>query len=512
MPIHEITLPLFNSANSWEIVPDVFEQWINQKASFLSPGLTPQPTIKVLIFLALLDSNRACTYSDITEMFNRKGVIKGRVPDNTLRTSILNLGKTLNKFKHAFELKSFRGSFELAKRSDLLLNASITNNENEDLATLILHPPAFTAEKIANTFVKKGVLPFLALYFLEWSARWWEAYSNQATENRVDYETGAWEKLRIKERLYKNSNYPHVLSFVSLAPGEGLGEISLLKKILQEENAPTVHYLAVDSSPRLLRDHIGMLKETLMLEIEDKRLICTGVIADIFFGLNDAITRARSKLMQKGFINQESDFLPSHSSLFITYLGNCLGNHLPDQEMELFSIVHSTFKNRPLEFLVGVSVMRAVADEYKRVWDDFLLETPRHLLETKKLLISHRKSSNKELPEFTLPKNKQASERRPATIPEPYLARHKIKGQIYRFYYRLAYDLSLASHLEKESALLPKGTLTLLFNIIKYDVKTLVKGIEQCGLFKIKHDEYYHQIVDTLEGKREYAVFSAYLS
>jgi hypothetical protein len=40
---------------------------------------------------------------------------------------------------------------------------------------------------------------------------------------------------------------------------------------------------------------------------------------------------------------------------------------------------------------------------------------------------------------------------------------------------------------------------------------TLVKGIEMTGLFKVKYDPKYHQIVDTPNGKREYSVFSAYL-
>ena len=53
--------------------------------------------------------NKPCTYDDIKEIFKAKNIIRGIVPDNTLRTSILNLGKTLDKFNHALELKSFRG-------------------------------------------------------------------------------------------------------------------------------------------------------------------------------------------------------------------------------------------------------------------------------------------------------------------------------------------------------------------------------------------------------------------
>ena len=40
---------------------------------------------------------------------------------------------------------------------------------------------------------------------------------------------------------------------------------------------------------------------------------------------------------------------------------------------------------------------------------------------------------------------------------------------------------------------------------------TLVNGIETCGLFKIKYDQNYHQLINTPNGEREYAVFSAFL-
>lgn len=94
---------------------------------------------------------------------------------------------------------------------------------------------------------------------------------------------------------------------------------------------------------------------------------------------------------------------------------------------------------------------------------------------------------------------------------EPYSARHQIEGQIYRFYYKLAFDLKLRKSEEQEIRQLPKGTLVLLYNIIKYNMRTLVTGIEKSGLFKIKYDPNYHQVVDTPNGEREYAVFSAFL-
>jgi hypothetical protein len=102
-----------NNFSSWEPIPEAFLEWLGNREKLLEPGLIPEPTIKVLTFLALLESDKACTYDDIREIFNKKNVIKGKVPDNTLRTSVLNLGRSLEKAGHHFELKSYRGRFQL---------------------------------------------------------------------------------------------------------------------------------------------------------------------------------------------------------------------------------------------------------------------------------------------------------------------------------------------------------------------------------------------------------------
>jgi Histidine-specific methyltransferase, SAM-dependent len=490
---------------TWQPVLSAFEEWLAGRYVLLEPGLIPEPTIKILTFLALVDSKKPCTYDDLREIFKQKNVINGNVPDNTLRTSVLNLGKSLDKAKHPFELKSSRGKFELTTRNKEI--NSIINNSPKDLVVLISED-AIQAEQIAISLIEKAVLSLPGLYFLEWSARWWETYSSKEAEIRVEYEAGAWEHLGIKERL---SSSESILSIVGLAPGEGLAEIGLLKKILGENNNNQIHYLAIDSSPRLLRDHIGLLRETFTPEIENGKLICAGVVADIFTGLREAIDKTRVEFIKRSVFTNENIFLPSSSKMLVTYFGNCLGNNHQDQETEFFSMIHSIFQNRPLEILTGVSVMRGIPDKYIRNWDDFLLQSPRHLLETKKLLKSSQLSDNSELPEFILPQDNSKTTRCPEVIPEKYIVRHQIEGNIYRFYYKLAYDLELSDHLKHSARPLPKGTLILLHSIIKYNMKTLVGGIEKCGLFKVIYDKNYHQVVDTPNGKREYAVFSTYL-
>lgn len=497
------------SYSSWEPVSEAFLEWLGERERILEPGLAPEPTIKVLTFLALLESNKACTYDEIRAIFRKKMVIKGTIPDNTLRTSVLNLGKTLEKFGHALELRSLRGRFQLITRTKKLVLAEPFNPITKNV--LILDDPVFEETEIAKVFVEKSMIPFHGVYCFEWSARSWENYSRNEAEIRVPYESAALEKLGIQQRLFANPNVEAPLCIVSLGPSEGLAEIALLKKLFNYENKK-IHYLAVESSPRLLRNHMGLLKASLTIEIENEQLLCAGVVADIFSNLRETIRKARNEFKNKGIISAENEFLPPSSSLLITYFGNCLGNDGNNApEAGFFSMVHSIFPNRPLEILVGVSVMRSQPDEYKRNWDDFLLQTPKYLLETTKLFESSKEDHSSALPEFTLSNSKEDSTRCPPVVAEPYVARHQIEGQIYRFYYKLAFDLKLNEYLGQEFRQLPKGTLILLYNIIKYNMHTLVLGIEKIGLFKVKYDPHYHQVIKTANGEREYAVFSAYI-
>lgn len=491
----------------WEINLDVFNHWVEIKRPELRLFPNIKPTIKILIFLALVDAQKECSYSEILKIFECKNILFGIVPDNTLRTSILNLGKMLDKLNHPMQLKGFRGKFQLIRRQRSIVESDTASKLSSVI--LLVDPPSIKAEDIAIELVEKARLPFHALYFLERSAHWWEIFSYSESQIRIQYESASWEKLGVRNRLINDKN--NIVCFVALAPGEGLGEIELLKKILNEHQNKMVHYIAIDLSQRLLRGHINLLKESLKIEISQGRIICVGMIANIFCDLPHTINRIRNELVDRNYVSKGSDFLPESSGLLVTYFGNCLGNYYQDQETEIFSIIYSTFPNRPLEFLVGVSVMRSTPDEYKRNWDDFLLQTPKYLLETNKLLESSRLSPSTQLPEFNLP-NLGSNERCPSIIPELYVVRHGIEGQIYRFYYKLEYDLYLSNSLDNGLRSLPKGTLILLYNIVKYKMNTLINGIEACGLFKIKYNPNFHQIVDTSNGKREYAVFSAYLT
>jgi Histidine-specific methyltransferase, SAM-dependent len=490
--------------NNWDIDKKIFDDWVNTHLDNIGHKLLIEPTIKILIFLALLEHHRICTYADLRRIFLEKKVITGNLPENTLRTSAFSLGKTLDKISHELQLVSSRGKFQLLTRFD---NKIAFNKNHKQYTALLLESLPFNAETIACELLEKSRLPFHALYFSEWSARWWGIFSHDESQIRVQYETDAWDRLKIKQRLLNNSD--EVLSFVSLAPGEGLAEIALLLKILQDSPHKTIHYLAIDTSKRLLREHINLLKEQLASQHSDKQIICVGVIADIFTNLSSAIKQAQEELLRNSIINNANDFLPISSSLLVTYLGNCLGNCLQDQEIEFFSLIRSVFSNSNIEVLVGVSVMRKNPDEYKENWDEFLLQTPKYLLENNNFLQSSRYVENQGTPEFNLA-GTNGIDRCPPVIPEIYTARHGISGEIYRFYYKLAYDLFLNELIDKGQKHLPAGSLIMLYNIVKYKIKTLIDGIKASGLFNIEYDQNYHQIINTPNGEREYAVFSAY--
>ena len=403
--------------------------------------------------------------------------------------------------------------------------------DGRDRVVLLMDSPAVKPEDIARTLVLEGRLPFHALYFLEWSARWWEVHSGNEAAIRAPYEAGALEKLGIEKRLLGGDGVGNgateVLSFVGLAPAEGFGEIEMLKKLFKSDQQcsvgrapskrPKIHYLAVDSSPRLLRDHIGLIRETFAPELESGDLLCAGVVADVFTGLIDAVNDARGGFDGRKVLPSGSKFLPAVSPMLVTYLGNCLGNDAQDREHRLFSTVYGSLPNRPLELLVGVSVMRDTPDDFRRTWDGFLLLTPHHLLETTDLLHSSRPADSKEPPEFTLPKeheefDRSKEERCPQVVPEPYHVSYDIEGQRYSFDYRLAFDLALGAGAASSQIHKPKGSLLTLYNIITYKMTTLVEGIKKGRLFrKVAYDPNYHKRVDTPNGVREYAVFSAYL-
>lgn len=521
---------MFNKAirkeSNWSPVQSEFLKWLNRRETQLEPAIPPDPTIKVMIFLTLLDHpDQFLTYENIYTFIKEKNVISGEVPHTTLRTSLLNLEKTLEKFNHPLKIASLgRGRFKLEKRNEASKEnpSERTNKNKRKLKGTSEHSPVILIleglidqeeqqKEIAYSIIEKTTVPYKALYMREWSARMWSYYAHAALEGKHRFKTecNAWNSLNIKKRLSKNGAIKDCLCFIGLGVGEGLSEIVLLQTLLADKDVHKIHYLAVDTSQRFLREHIALIKETFSREIKSGRLLCAGVLADLLTDLKEAVEMARNEFLSLGTISHVDDFLPQGSGMLITYFGNCLGNY-PAQEIEFFSSIKSSFRNRPLEVLIGVSIIGKTPDKYERSFDDFLLEMPRYLIDIAKIFESSIENSN-DLPEFVLSNDTLHQERYPEINPDPYNAHHGIRGDIYRFYYKLDFDLKMTETFDKNCPSLKKGTSILLINIIKYDIISLIDGIMKGMQFNVEYSKKNNFFLKDASKERDYTIFSAYL-
>ncbi|HXD31829.1 MAG TPA: hypothetical protein VN643_11975 [Pyrinomonadaceae bacterium] len=501
------------SSGKWTINEEAFQRWLGNREAEFEPALDPVPTLKALVFLALLDRKSPCTYEELGEIFEQQEVVNGKIPVASLRVATSELGNVLTRFEHQLELKVTRGGQREAKFQLWPRSAGRKGElKGKNSIALVMDHTQEKARDIAQTLLKEQCLPFHSLYYLPRSACWWIMFSSEEAEIRKAYEAGAWEELGLRQTITEAA--APVVGVLGLAIGEGLGEIELLRQVLADGFTAgfTVHYLAVDLSPVLLASHVETVRESFSEELKAGRLICVGILVDVFLDLEMAVTKARIELKALGLFTRGDEFLPTDCPIVATFLGNCLGNDSSDREMVIFDAVSAAFPdNRPLAILVGVSVVRSEPDDYARTWDKFLLQTPHHLLKNLEILRSGKPSDSIEVDEFTLPTETGSDsiaclERRtPKVKPKPYNTRHGIEGQIYRFYYNLDFDLTMPSC----GLRLPAKSEIVLYSIIKYDMETLVRGIEK-RRFTVRHNPNYHSIVDTENGKREYAVFVAY--
>ena len=90
-------------------------------------------------------------------------------------------------------------------------------------------------------------------------------------------------------------------------------------------------------------------------------------------------------------------------------------------------------------------------------------------------------------------------------IQSDYLSSKQVKGQIYRFTYKLKCDL----YMPKTNLRLNKGSKILLYTITKYAPKSLVGFIEKKG-WQVKYKPFYHQRVQAPDGVREYTMLAIF--
>jgi len=506
--------------SKWTINELAFKEWMGNRESEFYPALDPVPTLKALVFLALLDSNTPSSYEDLGRIFEEHGIVSGSVPVASLRVAMSELSNVLNRAAHRLQVQALKvglqSKFQLASR------VKISGHNGSQNHLLISEPSSENSGEISRAIFERQSLPFHALYYLPRSACWWITFSSEEAELRKNYEADAWDVLDLGELVASSSS--SVVGLVGLAIGEGLGEIELLRKILTD--GYTVHYLAIDLSPVLMTAHAETIREAFSQELKDGRLVFAGILVNVFLDMESALTQARAAFKARGTFMRDEEFIPPDCPLLATFLGNCLGNDESIKEDSIFNSVSKSFPhNRPLAFLVGVSVMRSESERevYTRNWDDFLLQTPHHLLQNLGVLRSRRPLNDADEDgayhapeEFVLPDDKPGQfqaektrvreERCPEVDVSDYSASHGVKGKIYRFNYILSFPLEMV----KEKRQLRAGSEIVLYSIIKYDMPSLVRGLEK-RQFRVNYNPAYHKAIDTENGRREYAVFIAYL-
>jgi hypothetical protein len=328
----------------------------------------------------------------------------------------------------------------------------------------------------------------------------WLRVSSKESQTKKQYEAEAWEQLGIDNLVASSSS--SVVSVVGLATGDGPGEVELIRNILRENY--TVHYLAIDLSPMLLAAHIETIREVFDKELKDGRLLAAGVLGDVFY-LGSLLEAARAEFEIRGVLSGADQFLPVNSPLVGTYLGNCLGNDSAGREGEILSVIRRTFpSNRPVAFIIGISVMRSEPDYYSHGVDDFMLQVPNYLHKELKIITSRRDESSRKPEEFTLPTNAdEIEERFPAVTPQSY-TNSGIEGQIYNFYYKLAFDLEMPI----EALMIPASTAILLYSVTKFRPFTLATYLKNNG-YGVLYTPEYQTHIETQFGPREYAVLAA---
>jgi len=510
-----------NDTARWTLAPFAIESWKEnlspERRAHLHALGTQDPSLKLVAFLALLEHGaRPCTYGELERILGRRGVVTGEVPRSALRVALSDLGRTLDRGAppHPLRLWSTRvgreSHFHLRERG----TATPATRRPSSPVLLLTDPPAPEAEsrEIAYHLVKDRRLPFFAAFSNPRSAAWWVHYSSRYDTLRTvrdelrptlgrkqDYEASAWTELGLDERFRVARGDGAVINLVGLAVGEGTGEIQLLREML--ETHPTVHYCAIDLSPILLHLHFQALRDVFHEEIRKGRLVAAGVVGNVM-RMSESIARVRDAFEGSSTLPGR-EFLPGTAPTVAAYLGNNLGNQEPEREWEIFSALREALpKSDPATILIGFSE-KDDQDLYDRSTCEFFLQTPRYFVDSE-ILVSGRSEDAGEPPEFSIT-DENFRERCPQNR-QPFSTKDDIDCDLYRFHYRLDYDLALP---ERELQI-PEGTRLLIFTITKYDPRSLVQFLESQRL-DVAYDTGFVNEYRFPDGVRRYAVLAAHL-
>jgi len=469
------------------INPDRMKDWIEQWNDRFDSIAQDASSIKTLVYLALLERQKEwSSYEDIEAVIKQRGAIEGEVEAMSLRNGMSQIAKALkqDRLYKIENSKNGRQALYRIKERNRTDGRTTASTEGE-IISILDSDSSVSMPYIAERLMRDRRIPFYGIYLPIQAACRWVYYSEKQAEERRHYEGDQCETL-LAGWLAKY--HGEELSLVGLGVGVGIGEIEILARLLGEPYAfKRIYYCAIDTNLHLLVGHRERLRDRFEKEIREKRLVCGLIRGNFLENFPALIQRLRDEFKRKRPFG-DLDFLPRGSGTIVSILGNVLGNlEEKSSEWKFFQPILQGLKGYDLAFLLGVSVHKT-DEEYERDLDDLLLATPRYLTHELQIIKSHPSEEiiEDEDKEFFLPRDKDKKDNRcPAVTAKSYqgdgmVRGNHVSGKIYEFFYRTQTRLTM--ELEEETLMVPKGTDLLLYNIIKFDLDSLVAFLESKGL------------------------------
>lgn len=496
--------------------PERAAGWVDHwKESFKS--LSPDPTsVKTVIYLTLLErQGELISYQEIADELHRREMLDGEIEDFTpLRNGMAQITKALAS-NGRYELESQKNGkeslFRLKPREG---GAAYANGSGAGIDVLaVLDDPALSASTkykfVARKLFKHSAIPSHGIYLPLPAAARWVLYSEGEAQKRGRIEgdecmrlLGGWLDGYVGKEI----------SLIGLGVGQGFGEIEILERLLNgERRFERVHYCAIDTSAYLLTDHVERLRHRFKEHLSTGRLACGVVAGNFLEDFPKLIKRLQDEFDARRHLGGPgAAFLPKPGTL-VSILGNVVGNlEEKSDEKKYFDAVKDVLGDYDMALLVGVSVRQEEKrreqqkqskkqETYNEDVENLLLATPRYLTHDVNLLRSHQPPDgpeSEEAAEFFLPDNEAEKQKRwPAEVAAtdyfgagPNVA--QVTGKQYQFYYRTRWDLTMSDGDDEKR--IPAGSYLMLYNIIKFDWKSLVsylesRGLVPCGVEPVPH-------------------------
>lgn len=514
---------------SFEVKDNKASEWINQWKDSFDSIKPDTSSLKTFIYLTLLEKqNEPLSYQDIADELKNRGVINGDMDLVALRNGMYQIVKALKTDRH-YEIEKMKNG----KESSHLLrerSQSALKQRSGEIVRVLDDPELAPSTKfVAEKLMRDRRMPFYGIYLPMRAASRWVLYSEKEAKDRSKYEGKECERL-LREWLSKD--HGNEVSIIGLGVGEGIGEIEIISRLLDKNrnsktngddyNFKRIHYCAIDTNVHLLMDHIERLKDKFEAEIKANKLVCGVICGNFLEDFPRLLKRLRTQFVESGYFDSEGDFLPRASGTLITMLGNVLGNiEQRASEGAYFRPAIEELKGYDLAFLLGVSIQQEAAQEqgekqivqesYRRDLEDLLLATPRYLTHELTLLETHPENDQGE-EEFVLPEDEEERKKRWPPLEQityqgdGLLRGTHVKGQIYEFYYKTRWDLTMT--VDGEELRVPADTSLLLYNIIKFDRNSLIKFLVESKNLYEPHEETKPGAINSGDEKRSYVIIA----